>query len=251
MKPVTSVSRAVGNHRAGSASAIRLLLAGVPVFSAALLGLGGCFGGSSPAADKAPAPANTKAGTAAAPKDQADATASTNTKADMTPKTPRRPTTLEGEAKITPLARNEIDWSKTLTPEQYHVLREKGTERAFTGKYWKTKPAAEQAKDQTVYNCAGCGLELFRADSKFDSGCGWPSFDRMIQSGVIKEVVDNSYGMSRTEVVCARCGGHLGHLFDDGPTSTGLRYCINSASIEPEKKDEAKTTPATPEPKKP
>jgi len=173
---------------------------------------------------------------------------------DATPISPARPATLPGQAKLTSPGQDQtdwsnIDWSKKLTPEQYYVLRQKGTERAFTGKYWQTKPPAEQAKDQTIYRCAGCGLELFRADSKFDSGCGWPSFDRMIQDGVIKEVADTSHGMTRTEVVCARCDGHLGHLFDDGPTNTGLRYCINSASINPDAKPQAK--PAEPTPGKP
>ena len=128
----------------------------------------------------------------------------------------------------------EAEWKKILTPEQYNVLREKGTERAFTGKYWDTKTPG-------VYKCAACGAVLFSSGSKFDSGCGWPSFDRMIADGTIVEHVDKSFGMVRTEVTCARCGGHLGHVFDDGPTATGMRYCINSASIEldPEKPTDA------------
>lgn len=132
-----------------------------------------------------------------------------------------------------PATMTEAQWRAKLSPEQYEVLREKGTERAFTGKYWDTKTPG-------VYKCAGCGTLLFTSGDKFDSGCGWPSFDKMAAAGVVKEHKDTSHGMVRTEVTCAKCGGHLGHVFDDGPTSTGLRYCINSASIELEKKDEAK-----------
>lgn len=121
--------------------------------------------------------------------------------------------------------RTEAEWKAALTPEQYRVLREKGTERAYTGAYWDTKTPG-------VYRCAGCATELFRSDAKFDSHCGWPAFDREFAKGRIVETLDTSHGMVRTEVTCARCGGHLGHLFDDGPTDTGMRYCINSASID-------------------
>lgn len=128
--------------------------------------------------------------------------------------------------------RSEEEWKKILTPEQFYVLREKGTDRPFTGKYYLHK-------EKGTYNCAACGNELFTSDMKFDSDCGWPSFDREIKGGKIKTAVDRSFGMVRTEIMCAKCGSHLGHLFDDGPTLTGMRYCVNSTSIDfnQEKKD--------------
>jgi len=122
------------------------------------------------------------------------------------------------------ITKTEAEWKKELTPEQYAVLRQKGTERAFTGAYWATK-------DQGVYHCAGCGEVLFASDTKFDSGCGWPSFYTPMSSNVVTEASDQTHGMVRTEVLCSKCGGHLGHVFDDGPQPTGLRYCINSASL--------------------
>ena len=123
------------------------------------------------------------------------------------------------------IKRTDEEWKAMLTDEQYHILREKGTDRPFTGKY-------NLHKEKGVYSCAGCGVELFTSEMKFDSNCGWPSFDTEIAGGKVKKVEDRSHGMVRTEILCARCGSHLGHLFDDGPTLTGLRYCVNSTSID-------------------
>mgnify|MGYP001546455296 CR=1 FL=1 len=124
----------------------------------------------------------------------------------------------------------DAQWKARLTPEQYYVLREKGTDRPFTGKYYLHN-------EKGVYSCAGCGQQLFTSDMKFDSDCGWPSFDKELAGGRIKQIEDKSFGMSRIEIVCAKCGSHLGHLFDDGPTLTGMRYCINSTSIDFMKQD--------------
>ncbi|MDJ0522847.1 MAG: peptide-methionine (R)-S-oxide reductase MsrB [Planctomycetota bacterium] len=126
---------------------------------------------------------------------------------------------------MTKLERSEEEWKRILTPEEFHILREKGTERAFTGKYWDTKTKG-------TYKCAGCGLELFESDAKFDSGCGWPSFFEPLDGARLTETLDLSHGMRRIEITCTRCGGHLGHVFTDGPKPTGLRYCINSVAID-------------------
>lgn len=122
------------------------------------------------------------------------------------------------------LSLSEAEWRQRLTTSEYHVLREQGTERAFTGRF-------HDHHERGTYRCAGCGAPLFRSEHKFDSGTGWPSFDRPIQGRVDREV-DRSLGVVRTEVRCACCGGHLGHVFDDGPTATRLRYCINSVSLD-------------------
>ena len=127
-------------------------------------------------------------------------------------------------AKDSDVVKTEAEWKKVLSPEAYHVLREKGTERPYTGKLLENK-------EKGVYVCGACGQELFTSDMKFDSHCGWPSFDKEITGGKIKTHTDTSFGMVRTEIMCARCGSHLGHLFDDGPTETGLRYCVNSLSL--------------------
>ena len=126
------------------------------------------------------------------------------------------------------ISKPDEEWKKILTSEQFDVCRKKGTERAFTGIYWDTK-------DSGTYNCSCCGTELFSSDTKFDSGTGWPSFFKPLDEENIEFVEDGSYGMKRVEVNCKNCGGHLGHVFDDGPNPTNMRYCINSVSLDLDK----------------
>jgi methionine-R-sulfoxide reductase len=131
----------------------------------------------------------------------------------------------KSEKQMDKMNKTEEDWKKQLSPDQYYVLREKGTERPFTGKF-------NDHAEKGIYTCGGCGTELFSSEQKFNSHCGWPSFDNELGGGNrVKKVKDFSHGMIRTEIVCAKCGGHLGHIFDDGPTETGNRYCVNSLSL--------------------
>ena len=127
------------------------------------------------------------------------------------------------------IKKTDEEWRAELSPEEYEILRQKGTEPAFTGKYVDNKSLG-------VYLCAGCGNELFGSDAKYDSGSGWPSFWKPLSDDIIEEQPDSSQGRQRTEILCDRCGGHLGHVFDDGPEPTGLRYCVNSKSLRFKKK---------------
>lgn len=130
---------------------------------------------------------------------------------------------------MTDMPQTEAEWRVKLSPERFRILREGGTERAFTGEYWDSKATG-------TYKCAGCGEELFSSDTKFESGSGWPSFYQALDPDKIEKLEDRSYGMVRTEIRCANCGGHLGHVFDDGPNPTGLRYCVNSLSLDLDEK---------------
>jgi peptide-methionine (R)-S-oxide reductase len=124
----------------------------------------------------------------------------------------------------TKVVKSDAQWREELTPQQFHVTREHGTERPFTGPFW-------DSREKGVYSCVCCGQELFRSDTKFDAGCGWPSFFEAVKPGVVTEIEDLSHGMRRTEIRCSRCDAHLGHVFPDGPPPTGLRYCMNGHAM--------------------
>ena len=170
------------------------------------LAVAGCAGG--PAAD---------AGTSTAATPSTPSKSTVKSKAEST-------RARHGSGGIVKIVKTEDEWARLLTPAQFHVLREKGTERAGTGALLHEKRAG-------VFRCAACDLELFSSKSKFESGTGWPSFYEPIAAPNVTEIADDTYGMRRVEVVCSRCGGHLGHVFDDGPRPTGLRYCMNSVSL--------------------
>src|SRR5580765_4668590 len=152
------------------------------------------------------------------------ALAATPPKPAPAPASPKPAAPANAEAPVVRVTKSEEEWRKILTPQQFRVLRQKGTETAFTGQYWNQHAAG-------TYVCAACGLELFSSKTKFESGTGWPSFWAPIAKNHVLEITDRSLGMERVEVECARCGGHLGHVFDDGPAPTGLRYCMNSVSL--------------------